>query len=362
MRLTRVGWSSPEVDAVSATLNEDSVAVAGVRSAPSTIAPVRRKLRVSGSIEDNPESRYRVTAATAGRVEALKVRQTGVFVHAESPLLEIYSPMLLTAARRQIALRRLALRPAPEGTPTLTLEQQRMLDGGDQQLRLMGLTQAQCDALAQGPENPTRMALLAPVAGTVVAIHVQAGSSFRDGDPLFDLADLSSLSFIFDVWEEDLALLSDRSAIRVRAPSFPGVDFRSRINGLPVEVHPVTRQARLRVPLDVEQGAKTALRQRLSVNRAFAFGEIELATEPVLTVPRSAVLATGDAPVVYVEASSPGRYVARTVSLGRAGDREWEVIAGLGVGERVVTSGAMLVDAQRQMQAYTSSKADDRLP
>jgi Cu(I)/Ag(I) efflux system membrane fusion protein len=82
----------------------------------------------------------------------------------------------------------------------------------------------------------------------------------------------------------------------------------------------------------------------------------------VLTVPRSAVLATGDAPVVYVEASSPGRYVARTVSLGRAGDREWEVIAGLGVGERVVTSGAMLVDAQRQMQAYTSSKADDRLP
>lgn len=366
MRLTLVAAPASPTGPLTTSLTDDAVAVVGVRTAAAVVAPVRRHLRVSGTIEDNPNARYRVTAATAGRVESLHVRQTGETIHAGRPLVDIYSPMLLTAVRRQVALRRLAARPAPEGTPSLTLEQQRMLEGGDQQLLLMGLTQAQCDALGQGPENPTRLPLLAPVSGTLAAIHVQAGSSFREGDALFDIANLASRAFVFEVPDDDLALLSAQQEVSVRVPSLPGAAYRAQLGRLPLEVDPTTRLAKMRVPVEAirpgpRQGA--AERPRVPINRAFALGDIEVLTEPVLTVPRSAVLATGEIPRVYVEAPAPGRYMAREVSLGRSGDAVWEITAGLTAGERVVTAGAMLVDAQRQMQAHAAHAGNsDRSP
>jgi Cu(I)/Ag(I) efflux system membrane fusion protein len=67
-------------------------------------------------------------------------------------------------------------------------------------------------------------------------------------------------------------------------------------------------------------------------------------------VPESAVLPTGVRNIVFVD-QGEGRMEIRNVELGsRVGDR-YEVLAGLQEGERVVTSGNFLIDAESRLQA-----------
>jgi Cu(I)/Ag(I) efflux system membrane fusion protein len=83
-------------------------------------------------------------------------------------------------------------------------------------------------------------------------------------------------------------------------------------------------------------------------HRLYAEAAVELEVPEALTVARSAVLAPGSQPVVYVDRGN-GAYEQRRIKLGRAGDELWEVLDGLREGERVVSSGNMLIDAQAQL-------------
>ena len=42
------------------------------------------------------------------------------------------------------------------------------------------------------------------------------------------------------------------------------------------------------------------------------------------------------------------------MKLGRSGDTDWEVLDGLKEGERVVTSGNLLIDGQAQLNAFAN--------
>ncbi len=73
-------------------------------------------------------------------------------------------------------------------------------------------------------------------------------------------------------------------------------------------------------------------------------------TEPVLTVPRSAVISRGNGATVFVD-QGDGHYAPRKVELGRIGDDLAEVTAGLKEGEKVVTTGNVLIDSEAQLRA-----------
>ena len=73
-------------------------------------------------------------------------------------------------------------------------------------------------------------------------------------------------------------------------------------------------------------------------------------TEATLTIPRSAVISRGIGPMVYVD-KGDGHYEPRAVMLGRAGDEFSEVLAGLKEGEKVVTTGNLLIDSEAQLTA-----------
>jgi Cu(I)/Ag(I) efflux system membrane fusion protein len=72
----------------------------------------------------------------------------------------------------------------------------------------------------------------------------------------------------------------------------------------------------------------------------------------VLSVPDSAVIDTGSRKIVYVEVE-PGVYEGREVVLGtKVGDR-FPVLDGLGLGEKVATKGAFLIDAESRLNPAT---------
>jgi Cu(I)/Ag(I) efflux system membrane fusion protein len=135
-------------------------------------------------------------------------------------------------------------------------------------------------------------------------------------------------------------------SIRVRSTAFPDAPLVGVLGSLPVEVDPATRMAKLRAMVRIVHEEHHPLRP--AINHASASAEIEVPGPEALTVPRSAVLDSGGGPLVYLVLAS-GRFLPRTVRLGRAGDTLWEVVGGLKAGDRVVTRGAVLVDAQARL-------------
>ena len=80
-------------------------------------------------------------------------------------------------------------------------------------------------------------------------------------------------------------------------------------------------------------------------------------TRTVLSVPRSAVLATGERNIVFVETTG-GMFSPREVRLGASTDDRVEIISGIAAGERVVASGTFLLDAESNLGTALGGMGD----
>ena len=330
------------------TLSTNQLTVVQVGTSPVRRAALSRTLRVAGSIDDNDQRHRFLSAYVDGRIERLFVNQLGAEVLAGQPLATFYSPMLLTAVREYLAAHQ-----APGGN---------LAEGATLRLRQLGLSDTQIRELPVN-FNPTNLTveLLAPMTGTVVAKDIYEGQYVKEGDKLFELADFSSMWFVFDAYERDLEWLRVGQPLEVTTPSLPGRRFTNAIAFIDPNLREDTRSAKVRVELPNPLVEEAGPARRLIRHRVFADGQVRVATEPVLTVPRSAVLSPGAQAVVYVERGN-GAYEQRAVTLGRAGDEVWEVVSGVSEGESVVTSGNLLLDSQAQLHAAVAPPAPASSP
>jgi multidrug efflux pump subunit AcrA (membrane-fusion protein) len=160
--------------------------------------------------------------------------------------------------------------------------------------------------------------------------------------------------FEFDAYERDIAWLKPGQIVEVSIPSSPGKIFTAEI-----KLH----GARLYADQNFDSGSdSTKVRAEISngpvtlgdfgprklFSGLYAEGGVRTETPEVLAVPRSAVLSPGAQAVVYVD-DGGGNYEPRKIKIGRTGDEFAEVLDGLKEGEKVVTSGNLLIDAETQI-------------
>lgn len=308
------------------TLTQNQIQVLHVQTATVKSQPLVRTLRVAGTIAENTTRHRLLTAYVEGRIDKLHLNFIGAEVTAGQPLAEFYSPTLLQAEREYRQL----------GGELRTNTALR--------LRQMGLTPAQIQALASKPADTLSSEILSPGSGTVVAQSVFEGQYVTAGEPLFEIADFSTMWFVFECYEPDLPWLKPGLHVRVTTPSLPGKSPAGTISFIDPNFNEATRSTKVRVELpNPLVGGRRELH-----NRLYADGMVELEAPSVLTVPRSAVIQTGVEAVVYLDQSN-GAYEHRVIQCGRRGDTHIEVLAGLAENDQVVTNGNLLIDGQAEM-------------
>lgn len=317
------------VDPNLVTLTPSQAAVTGVQTATVTRGPLVRTIRVNGVIDDD-DTRHRILAARVpGRIEKLHVNYVGAEVEAGAPLATIFSPEMLTAQRTYVE--RL------KGGISFTVSERAL---ARERLLELGLTEEEIRIL-EGTLQPTAMVnVRAPMSGTVVSRSVYEGQYVETNDPLFEIGDFSRMWFVFDAYEPDLAWIRPGQTVELTVPSLPGQVLTAPITFIDPNLDAAARTARVRVILDNTQ--------RLLLHKQTARAVVRTETPETLLVPRSAVLQHGGKPVVFV-ARDGHAYSAREIRLGRSGDRDTEVLAGLREGDRVVTEGALILDGQAQL-------------
>ena len=316
------------------TLSPAGASVVGVQTAAVRRGPLTRTLRVAGVVEDD-DTRHRIIGARVpGRVEKLFVNYIGEEVRAGEPLATVYSPEMLTAQRQYIERYR-AGGAFTESDRAAARE--RLLE--------LGLLPGEVDILEHTLEPTAMVTIRAPESGTVVARHVYEGQEINKdqseaGSRLFEIADFSSMWFVFDAYEPDLAWLRVGQTVEVTVASQPGRVRSAPITFIDPNLSEQTRTAKVRVVMPNYDHAL--------LHKQTGYANVRLELPDVLAAPRSAVLQHGAEPIVFVQ-QADGAYRAHRVRLGRTGDDAVEILAGLSAGDRVVTEGGLLLDGQAQL-------------
>jgi Cu(I)/Ag(I) efflux system membrane fusion protein len=331
------------VDPNLVTLTPAAASVIGVQTAAVRRGVLVRTLRVSGVVDDD-DTRHRIIAARVpGRVEKLFINYVGEEVRQGEPLATVYSPEMLTAQRLYIErLKAGTAFPVSEREAA----RERLLD--------LGLTDEEVDILEHTREPTAMVIIRAPMSGTVVARHVYEGQELNKDQSeketrLFEIADFSSMWFVFDAYEPDLAWLKVGQNVAVTVASQPGQVINAPITFIDPTLDEMTRTAKVRVVMPNPD--------RHLFHKQTGYATVRLEIPDVLLAPRSAVLQQGGEPIVFLQQKERA-YLVRRVQPGRVGDDTVEILAGLHDGERVVTQGGLLLDGQAQL-ARAAVTGDD---
>ena len=330
----------PEGPQVKISLNR--LQTLGVKTELATSRSMSRTIRAVGTIEASERGLYTVSPKFEGWITTLYVNTTGATVKRGQPLLAVYSPDLVTAQEEyRVAVQ--TLQAMHDASPETRANMQSLVDGGLQRLRNWDIADADLAELRAGKDARRSLLLRSPTDGVVIEKAARAGMRFMPGEPLFQIADLSSVWIVANVFEQDLGLVHSGQTATVSLAAYPGREFTGKVTFVYPTVQPETRTARIRIELANEGG----------LLKPDLYGTVEIAagdTVATVSIPESAVLDSGTRRVVLLELGR-GAFEPREVELGVRGDGYVEVVKGLIGGERVVVDGNFLIDAESNLKA-----------
>lgn len=341
------------------------VVLAGVRTVPVGYHPLTRDLTTVGTVEFDERNLKAVSARVKGRIDKLVVNQTGQMVHKDDPLAEVYSPDLVVTAQNLLDAR------AAKNTVLETVSRGR--------LKLWGIDDKQVDEIARAGTPITHLTVRSPITGHVLRKAVREGQYVEEGGSLFDVADLSTVWVQAQLYEDDLAFLPAGGhdpktgrpdfdlGVTASTRAFANRAFTGKLSFLFPHVDPDTRTLTVRFELpnpghELRPGMTATVGLRLPPDllaKTPAGDRLQTRDGKVLAVPEPAVIDTGALKVVYREAL-PNTFEGVRVELGpRLADPDgatyYPVLSGVGEGDRVVTAGSFLLDAETRLNPALGS-------
>ncbi len=205
----------------------------------------------------------------------------------------------------------------------------------------MRLAQSKLSSLKVSSRKDNEFTVVSPRDGIVVQKDVLPSQEVAADATLLEVADLSKVWVVADLFEADASGVSQGTKARITSPSVPGFEAIAEVSMVSAVVDPNRHTASVRVELPNDD-------QRL---RANIFAEMRFrvpATDGSVEVEASALVSDGAKQYVYVEAPR-GKFSKREVVAGSARGGIVPVFKGLAPGERVVVEGAILLDNQIEM-------------
>ncbi len=189
--------------------------------------------------------------------------------------------------------------------------------------------------------------LTSPIDGEILlrsinpGIEVQGQYSGGASVELFTIGELDRLWVLGDVYEMDLARVHVGVPATVTVVAYPGKVFTGRVDWVSGTLDPATRTAKVRCTFD-NPG-------RLLKPMMYATVQISVDQKKAIAIPRNALLRLGDDKVVFTQiGDSDGkvRFQRVAVDVDEGESSAWlEVKHGLQPGQKIVTSGAILLSA-----------------
>ncbi|OPY12334.1 MAG: Cation efflux system protein CusB precursor [Syntrophus sp. PtaB.Bin001] len=320
----------------------DKQQLLGVKTVAVSYSPLRRTLRTVGRVEYDERRLATINTKIEGWIERLYVDYKGKYVRKGDPLVAIYSPELLATQKELLNALNWSRKVKTSGLDKMVVnDSSALLDAARQRLKLWDISDKQIQKIEETGTPIKTMTIFSPVNGYVVEKTAIRGGRVMPGEKLFDLADLSSVWILADVYEQDISFISVDQPAVIALDSFPGKTFTSRIDYVYPTLAGDTRTMKIRLSIP-NPGEK--LKPQM-----FAKIEIRIELGRKLVIPDDAVIDTGKRQVAYVD-KGDGHFEPREIVSGIRADGMREIVAGLKEGEKVAVSAAFLIDSEAQLK------------
>ena len=328
------------------TVSPQRIQMLGVRTVPVTMrASLARTVQATGTIQPDESRLTSVTTKFDGVVNKLLVSTTGAHVVAGQPLAEVWiqTPDTNMQIGPDVITREIDLVIALED------KNQGEIAQADNVLRQYGIPDSAIAEIHRTGRATRFVTITAPRSGVVLDKPAIEGMHFNTGDPLFKIADLSTVWLMADVPEQDMGDLHVGDTATASLVAYPGRSFAGKMDFIYPTIQANTRAGQVRIVLPNQDGL---LRESMYAN--VAIDTPASSPQPMAAVPDSAILNNGANQVVLV-AHGEGRFEPRAVQTGLRGGGYTQILKGVSPGQQVVVDANFLIDAESNLQAALQS-------
>jgi len=303
----------------------------GLKLASAELRDLSRTIRTTGRVAVDERRTAQIRTKFEGFIDTLYVNVTGQPVRRGEPLAAIYSPDLLATQNELI----LAERNHSDLGRTLA-------DAARARLHQWDMSDADIDHVARTGKPMRDVVLRSPASGVVITKNAVAGARVMPADTLYEIADLTEVWLLADVYESELNAIHVGTSADVVVG---GQTLAGHVAFIGPLVASATRTANVRIELDNKGG--------LLKPEMYADVILHEAQGSSVAVPDSAVMNTGTRSIVFV-AHDNGTFEARQITTGAKADGYYAIRSGVQPGERVAVDANFLVDSESRLKSALS--------
>lgn len=300
----------------------------------------------NGYVKINESKFAHISTAVSGKIVNMFVSFEGEMVRKGQKVLEIYSPELVSTQKEYLLALDNFNQVKTSGNRLAIDQAQSLVNSSRERLILWEMTLGQIEELERSRNVKTTTIQYSKYSGIVTKKYVQVGHWAMMGQDILEIADLSTVWVVANVYESDMQYIKNGQTAEIYTTAYPDEVMRAKINFVNPVFNPESRTLEVRIDVsnkDMKLKPDMYLKVKINTYVTQSIG-----------VPKNAVIRTGEHNYVYIE-KEKGVYEPKEVQIGYEQDGYYAITSGLSEGDLVVTSGGFLIDSESQIQkGFTS--------
>ncbi len=300
----------------------------------------------NGYVKINETKFAHISTAVSGKIVNMFLNFEGQVVKKGQKVLEIYSPELVSTQKEYLLAIDNYNQVKVSGNRLAIDQAQSLVNSSKERLILWEMTQGQIEELERSRNVKTTTIQYSKYSGIVTKKYVHVGHWAMPGEDIYDVADLSTVWVVANVYESDMQFIKSGQTADIYSTAYPNEVMSAKINFINPVFNSESRTLEVRIDVNNrDMKLKPDMYVKVKIN-TYAMQTIG--------VPKNAVIRTGEHNIVYIE-KEKGVFQPIQVQIGYEQDGYYAITSGLNEGDLVVTSGGFLIDSETQIQkGFTS--------
>lgn len=310
-------------------LSEDQMKLANIKVDSVHSSSINRENMLTGIFNINQNKTEQISARINGRIEQLYFKILGEKVNKGDKLYDLYSRELLLAQEEYLLVF--------EKAKLLNNDTESMISSSKNKLQLWGLNGAQIKELEVSRQTSITNTIYSNETGVITEIPLKEGGYVNEGTTIYRITDLSSLWVEAQVYSNELNFLEEGKRVDIIPQSYPNERIQGTVTFTNPELQQQSKINLMRVEID---NSKMLFRPGMQ-----AYVILQSDEKEAIVLPSDALIRNSNSTIVWIE-TEKGKFEPRMVTIGIQNKDNVEVLSGIKPGDKVVVSGAYLLNSE----------------
>ncbi len=305
---------------------------------------LEKTIRTVGKVEYDETKVYNINTKIMGWIEKLHVDYTGKYVQKGQPLLEVYSPELVSTQEEYLQAIKYQKKLLASSLPEAQRGSDDLIESAKRRLLYWDISEKEIAELEQRGTPKKTMTIYSPVNGIVTDKMVLQGQNIMSGMTLYKIADLSNVWVIADVYQYEVPWIKIGQEIDLNLSYLPGKSYKGRVTYIYpfLNAESKTIKVRAEVRNTASYDFKPGMFANVEIKSPITFNAV--------AVPEQSLIRSGER-IIAVISLGGGYFDPREVKTGVNASGYVQILEGVKEGEKIVTSSQFLIDSESNLKA-----------